>query len=63
MPANLFTQSLDQARHQDPGLFKELKLYHASQHQLEAEARLVQVLPPDQVEALLWRHCGDQIQP
>ena len=34
MPANLFTQSLDQARHQDPGLFKELKLYHASQHQL-----------------------------
>ena len=63
MPANLFTHSLDQARHQDPGLFKELKLYHASQHQLEAEARLVQVLPPDQVEALLWRHCGDQIQP
>ena len=63
MPAGLFSQSMDLARRKDPQMFQELKLYHSSQHQIEAEARLIQELPPAQVEAMFWRHCGDQIQP
>ena len=61
MPPGLFSQSLDRARRKDPEMFQELQLYHSSQHQVEAEARLVQMLPPVQVEALFWRHCGDRI--
>ena len=61
MPPGLFSQSLDQARRTDPEMFQELQLYHSSQHQLEAEARLVQMLPPVQVEAMFWRHCGDWV--
>ena len=61
MPPGLFSQSLDQARRTDPEMFQELQLYHSSQHQVEAEARLVQMLPPLQVEAMFWRHCGDWI--
>ena len=62
MPPGLFSASLDQARRTDPVMFQELQLYHSSQHQVEAEARLVQILPPTQVEALFWRHCGDRIK-
>jgi len=61
LPPGLFSQSLDRARRKDPEMFQELQLYHSSQHQVEAEARLVQMLPPVQVEALFWRHCGDRI--
>ena len=63
MPAQLLHQAMDQARHRRPEMFKELQLYHASQHQVEAEARLVQSLPPDEVEALFYRHCGSRLDP
>ena len=63
MPAQLLNQAMDQARHDRPDIFKELQLYHASQHQVEAEARLVQSLPPSEVEALFYRHCGSRLDP
>ncbi len=63
MPAQLLNQAMDQARSSRPEMFKELQLYHASQHQVEAEARLVQSLPPDEVEALFYRHCGSRLDP
>jgi len=44
-----------------PRLFKELKLYHHSQHRDEVEARLVQTLPPDQVEALFAQFCAERL--
>lgn len=44
-----------------PRLFKELKLYHQSQHRDEVEARLVQTLPADQVEALFAQFCADRL--
>ena len=44
-----------------PRLFKELNLYHRSQHRDEVEARLVQTLPADQVEALFAKFCADRL--
>ena len=62
MPAALLTQEMDRARRTTPDAFHELKLYHVSQHHVEVEARLVQALPPDEVEALFHRHCGDRLE-
>ena len=44
-----------------PQILKELKLYHRSQYRDEVEARLVQTLPADQVEALFARFCADRL--
>ena len=63
LPPSLLSSGMDQARLQQPNAFQELNLYHSSQHRVEAEARLVQALPPEQVEALFFRHCGDRLQP
>lgn len=63
MPPDLLAGAMDEARRKTPSAFHELKLYHASQHQVEVEARLVQALPPDQVEALFHQHCGHQLDP
>ena len=63
LPPSLLSSGMDQARLQQPNAFQELNLYHSSQHHVEAEARLVQALPPEQVEALFFRHCGDRLQP
>ena len=52
MPAALLSQQVEAARQQDPNPFHELQLYHTSQHHVEAEARLVQALPPEQVVAV-----------
>ena len=61
MPTALLERGMDQARRRHPGAFRELQLYHASQHHVEAEARLIQQLPPAQVEALFLRHCAKRL--
>jgi len=61
MPTALLERGMDQARRRHPGAFHELQLYHASQHHVEAEARLIQQLPPAQVEALFLRHCAKRL--
>ena len=61
MPPALLSREMDQARRRSPDAFHELKMYHVSQHQVEVEARLVQALPPDEVEALFLRHCGSKL--
>ena len=40
---------------------QELRLYHQSQRREEIEARLVQVLPPQDVEALFRSFCADRL--
>ena len=63
MPAALLSEAMDQARLRSPDAFHELRLYHSSVHQVEVEARLVQALPPAEVEALFHRHCGSRFGP
>lgn len=63
MPAALLSQEVEAARAQDPNPFHELQLYHTSQHHVEAEARLVQALPADQVVALFEKHCAKRLSP
>jgi len=63
MPAALLSQQVEAARQQDPNPFHELQLYHTSQHHVEAEARLVQALPADQVVALFEKHCAKRLSP
>ena len=63
MPTALLERGMDQARRRQPDAFHELQLYHVSQHHVEAEARLIQQLPPEQVEALFLRHCGKRLNP
>lgn len=41
--------------------FQELRLYHQSQQREEIEARLVQGLPPREVEALFRRFCAERL--
>jgi hypothetical protein len=63
MPPGLLAQEMDQARRTHPAAFLELQLYESSRHHAEAEARLVQVLPPNQVEALFVKHCSQRLSP
>mgnify|MGYP006872151531 CR=1 FL=1 len=63
MPPGLLAEEMDQARRTHPAAFLELQLYDSSQHHAEAEARLVQVLPPNQVEALFVKHCSNRLSP
>ena len=41
--------------------FQELRLYHQSQRREEIEARLVQGMPPDEVEALFRSFCFERL--
>jgi hypothetical protein len=41
--------------------FQELRLYHQSQRRDEIEARLVQGMPPDEVEALFRSFCAERL--
>ena len=41
--------------------FQELRLYHQSQRRDEIEARLVQGMPPDEVEALFRSFCSERL--
>ena len=63
MPAALLSREMEQARQNDSIPLHELNLYHSSQQHVEAEARLVQVLPPDQVVALFEKHCAQRLSP
>ena len=63
MPAAVLGAGMDQARRTDSQAFRELKLYNSSQHHVEAEARLVQALPPDQVRHLFEKHCAERLKP
>ena len=54
-------RAISRVREYSPRLFKELSMYHASQHRDEVEARLVQTLPPDQVEALFEHFCAKRL--
>ena len=49
------------ARQQDPSPFHELQLYHSSQHHVEADARLIQALPAEQVVALFEKYCAKRL--
>ena len=62
MPAAVLGAGMDQARRTDSQAFRELKLYNSSQHHVEAEARLVQALPPDQVRHLFEKHCAERLK-
>jgi len=42
--------------------FQELRLYHQSQRRDEIEARLVQGMPPAEVEALFRSFCADELR-
>ena len=63
MPAPLLAKNMEEARRLEPDTFHELQLYHTSQHHVEAEARLVQALPPTQVVALFEKHCATRLSP
>ena len=63
MPAALLSREVEAARQQDPNPFHELQLYHSSQHHVEAEARLIQALPAEQVVALFEKHCAQRLSP
>ena len=63
MPAALLSREVEVARQQIPNPFHELQLYHSSQHHVEAEARLIQALPAEQVVALFEKHCAKRLSP
>ena len=61
MPAALLSREMEVARQRQPDTFQELQLYHTSQHHVEAEARLIQAMPPEQVVALFEKHCAERL--
>ncbi|WP_392347837.1 hypothetical protein [Parasynechococcus sp.] len=63
MPAALLSREMEATCQQDPNPFHELQLYHSSQHHVEAEARLIQALPAEQVVALFEKHCAKRLSP
>ncbi len=63
MPAALLSREVKAARQQDHNPFHELQLIHTSQHHVEAEARLIQALPAEQVVALFEKHCAKRLSP
>jgi len=58
LPPALLSSGMRVARQRQPDAFQDLNLYQSELHHVEAEARLVQALPPDQVLALFHTHCG-----
>ena len=61
LPPALLSSGMDEARRLQPDAFQDLNLYHSGQHHVEAEARLVQALPPDQVVTLFHTHCASRL--
>lgn len=53
--------AMTRIQEESPRLVKELRLYHQSQHRDEVEARLVQGLAPDRVEALFRQFCAERL--
>ena len=52
MPAALLSCEMGVACQLQPDTFQELQTYQTSQHHVEAEAPLIQAMPPEQVVAL-----------
>lgn len=61
LPPDLLSSGMRAARRQQPDAFQDLSLYDTDLHHVEAEARLVQALPPDQVLALFQTHCASRL--
>ena len=61
LPPALLSSGMDEARRLQPDAFQDLNLYHSGQHHVEAEARLVQALPPYQVLTLFHTHCASRL--
>ena len=53
--------ALERIESQSRTTFQELRLYHQSQRRDEIEARLVQGMPPDEVEALFRSFCAERL--
>ena len=62
LPPALLSSGMDAARRVQPDAFQDLNLYHSAQHHVEAEARLVQAMPPDQVVTLFQTHCASRLE-
>ena len=62
LPPALLSSGMDEARRLQPDAFQDLNLYHSGQHHVEAEARFVQALPPDQVVTLFQTHCASRLE-
>tara|TARA_E500000178_G_scaffold44324_1_gene39574 strand:+ start:1718 stop:2209 length:492 start_codon:yes stop_codon:yes gene_type:complete len=63
MPESLLAEEMEATIDKGADTFHELALYRSGRHHVEAEARVVQALPPQQVEALFIKHCGDRLDP
>lgn len=63
LPPALLKTGMRTARQHQPDAFQDLNLYQTDLHHVEAEARLVQALPPDQVLALFHTHCASRLEP
>ena len=61
LPPALLSSGMDEARRLQPDSFQDLNLYQSGQHHVEAEARLVQALSPDQVVTLFHTHCASRL--
>ena len=63
MPEALLAEEMEATIEKGADTFHELALYRSGRHHVEAEARVVQALPPQDVEALFIQHCGDRLEP
>ena len=63
MPEELLAEEMEATIGRGADTFHELALYRSGRHHVEAEARVVQALPPQDVEALFIEHCGDRLEP
>jgi len=63
LPPDLLGAGMRSARLQQPDAFQDLNLYQTHLHHVEAEARLVQAMPPEQVQALFETHCAARLEP
>ena len=61
LPPDLLSTGMRAARQRQPDAFQDLSLYDSDLHHVEAEARLVQAVPPDQVLALFQNHCASRL--
>ena len=63
MPEELLAEEMEATVSRGADTFHELALYRSGLHHVEAEARVVQSLSPQDVEALFIKHCGDRLEP
>ena len=61
LPDHQVGKALARIEAQSRTTFQELRLYHQSQRRDEIEARLVQGMPPNEVEALFRSFCAERL--